>query len=58
MDGDDPASIDRWKHMEAHAIRVTCPTCDHVELVFGKPEEVAKHVECYGCLRARMDDES
>lgn len=57
MDGDDPASIEWWKHMEANAIRVTCPTCDHVELVFGKPEDVAKHVECHGCLRARMEDE-
>ena len=53
---DDPASIDWWKHMEANAIRVTCPTCDHIEWVVGKPSEVSKHIECYSCLRARMDD--
>ena len=54
---DDPASIDWWKHIEANAIRVTCPTCDHVELVLGKPGEVKDHVECWHCLRDRMADE-
>ena len=48
--------IDWWKHMEANAVRVTCPYCDHVEFVYGKPEEIDDHVECHGCLSSRMDD--
>lgn len=54
---DEPNSGDWWQRKQAHAIRVTCPTCDHVEWVIGKPGEVEPHVECHGCLRARMEDE-
>lgn len=54
---DDPASIDAWKDIESKCVRVTCPTCDHVELVPGKPGEVEDHVECWHCLRDRMADE-
>jgi len=54
---DDPASIDAWKDLESKCVRVTCPTCDHVELVLGKPGEVEDHVECWHCLRDRMADE-
>ena len=53
---DDSANIDWWKQMQENAIRVTCPTCDHVEWVVGKPTEISKHIECYSCLRLRMDD--
>jgi hypothetical protein len=57
MAGDDSASIDAWKDLDRKCVRVTCPTCDHVELVPGKPGEVEDHVECWHCLRDRMADE-
>lgn len=57
MAGGDPSCIDPWNDLERKCVRVTCPTCDHVELVLGKLVEVEDHVECWNCLRDRMADE-